>query len=161
MRDQRVPLAELWGGTEELADRIAGGAAAGLALERAVLARRPAAPAGVIPWLVARLRAGDQVAVVADAAGLSPRQLLRLSNAAFGYGPKTLARVLRVTQALELARAGRRFADVAATTGFADQAHLAREVKAMTGLTLRGLVGPAQSGAKRSTPLPSGSRNVA
>ncbi|OMI40139.1 AraC family transcription regulator [Streptomyces sparsogenes DSM 40356] len=60
----------------------------------------------------------------------------RRSLAAFGYGPKTLARVLRLNRALDAARAGTAFAEVAALAGYADQAHLAREVKALTGVPL-------------------------
>ncbi|WP_143615380.1 helix-turn-helix domain-containing protein, partial [Streptomyces sparsogenes] len=62
--------------------------------------------------------------------------LHRRSLAAFGYGPKTLARVLRLNRALDAARAGTAFAEVAALAGYADQAHLAREVKALTGVPL-------------------------
>jgi AraC-type DNA-binding domain-containing proteins len=72
--------------------------------------------------------------------GLSPRQLHRRSLDAFGYGPKTLARVLRLNRALTLARAGVELADVAATTGYADQAHFARDVRELTGTTARALL---------------------
>ncbi|KOG88852.1 hypothetical protein ADK38_17510 [Streptomyces varsoviensis] len=84
-------------------------------------------------------------------------------------GPKTLARVLRMNRALESARAGRPYAEVAAEAGYADQAHLAREVKSLAGVPLGVLLRgapaagdqPAGSGAKRSTPLPSGSWTMA
>ena len=49
---------------------------------------------------------------------------------------KTLARVLRLRRALALARAGTPFATVAVRAGYADQAHLARDVKALTGVPL-------------------------
>lgn len=64
---------------------------------------------------------------------LSERQLHRLSLDAFGYGPKTLTRVLRLVRALDLARSGMPYAQVAARAGYADQAHLAREVKSLAG----------------------------
>ncbi|MGW5695942.1 helix-turn-helix domain-containing protein, partial [Streptomyces asiaticus] len=64
------------------------------------------------------------------------RQLHRRSLAAFGYGPKTLGRVLRLNRALDLARTGLPFAEVAATAGYADQAHLARDVRALAGVPL-------------------------
>jgi AraC-like DNA-binding protein len=54
---------------------------------------------------------------------------------AFGYGPKMLARVLRMNAALDRARAGLALAEVAAVSGYADQAHLTREVKALAGVT--------------------------
>ncbi|WP_461029927.1 helix-turn-helix domain-containing protein, partial [Streptomyces sparsus] len=68
------------------------------------------------------------------------RQLHRRAVRAFGYGPKTLARVLRLERALTLARAGLPFARVAADAGYADQAHLAREVKALAGVPLTTLL---------------------
>jgi AraC-like DNA-binding protein len=73
---------------------------------------------------------------VACEVGLSERQLLRRSLASFGYGPKTLARVLRMERALALATGGMPAADVAASVGYADQAHLSREVKALAGVSL-------------------------
>ena len=60
----------------------------------------------------------------------------RRSLAAFGYGPKTLARILRFQRALALARAGTPLAEVAVRSGYADQAHLAREVRALAGVPL-------------------------
>ena len=64
----------------------------------------------------------------------------RRSNAAFGYGPKTLARVFRMQRAVGLARSGSPFATVSAEVGYADQAHLAREVRALAGVPLGELV---------------------
>lgn len=75
--------------------------------------------------------------------GLSERQLHRRSLAAFGYGPKTLARVLRLVRALRLVREGVPPASVAVTTGYADQAHLSREVGALTGTQLSVLLSGA------------------
>jgi AraC-like DNA-binding protein len=43
-------------------------------------------------------------------------------------------------RALALARAGTPLATVAATAGYADQAHLAREVKDLAGIPLRALI---------------------
>ena len=102
--------------------------------------------------------AGRSVAEVADEVGFSERQLQRRSLASFGYGPKTLARVLRLQRALGLARQGSPLVDVAFAAGYGDQAHFAHEVRALTGQTASQLVGSA---ANRSTPLPSGSRIVA
>ena len=53
---------------------------------------------------------------------------------AFGYGPKMLDRVLWMNVALDHARTGLALADVAMLTGYADQAHFTRDVKALTGL---------------------------
>ena len=77
---------------------------------------------------------------LADAMGLSERQLHRRSLAAFGYGPKTLHRVLRFQNALRRARAGDDLARVAHECGYADQAHMARDVSALSGTTMTTLL---------------------
>ena len=53
----------------------------------------------------------------------------------FGYPPQQLGRVLRLNRVVALADAGHGWADIAASAGFADQAHLAREVLALSGLS--------------------------
>ena len=90
--------------------------------------------------LAGAARAGLPVGLAAERCGLSPRQLQRRSTSAFGYGPKTLHRILRLQRAVALARAGRPFATVSAEAGYADQAHLAREVRAMVGVPLSTLI---------------------
>ncbi len=150
LRDQRVPLADLWpaGEVRRLTERLHQAADPGAALEKIAAARlgppdpaiRPDLPDPLIAEVAARLRAGAPVAAVAEAVGLGERQLHRRSLAAFGYGPKTLARILRLHRALDLARAGTPFATVAATAGYADQAHLAREVKDLAGAPLSDLI---------------------
>jgi AraC-like DNA-binding protein len=140
LRDRRLPLDALWPAAEarRLAEKVAAAADPGAALESIAADRlaRVEPPDPAVAYIVARLRAGAPIAAVADAVGLSPRQLHRRSLAVFGYGPKTLARVLRLDGALRLARGGTPFATVAATAGYADQAHLARDVKALAGLPL-------------------------
>ena len=91
--------------------------------------------------VVDRLRRGDTVAATAAAVGLGERALHRRCRSAFGYGPKVLARILRLQRALAQARRGVPFATVAAGCGYADQAHLAREVRALTGTNLSRLAG--------------------
>jgi AraC-like DNA-binding protein len=142
VRDRRVPLEALWPGARarRLAERAAGDPVA--ALEAWVVGRvREAPPADPLPARVAgALAAGRPVAEVAGRTGLGERQLRRRCEAAFGYGPKTLARVLRLQRALELARAGTPFAAVAREAGYADQPHLSREVRALAGVPLGELV---------------------
>ncbi|MFI0814473.1 helix-turn-helix domain-containing protein [Streptomyces sp. NPDC021098] len=151
LRDQRVPLAALWPEAEVrgLAERAFYGASdgafggqVGRVLEAAALDRlrdtEPADP--VVGEVVAGLSGGRSVAEVARAVGLGARQLHRRSLAAFGYGPKTLGRVLRLNRALELARGGLPYAEVAVVAGYADQAHLAREVRGLAGVPLGGLL---------------------
>lgn len=163
LRNRRVPLAELWpaGRARELAGRLAaaretgdGSAVGGLGgaggigrvLEEAAGARLQDAgrhhDRGRTAAVAAALARGRPVAEVARAVALSERRLHRLSLDAFGYGPKTLTRVLRFVRALDLARSGMPRAQVAACAGYADQAHLAREVKALAGAPMGVLLAP-------------------
>jgi AraC-like DNA-binding protein len=72
-------------------------------------------------------------------AGLSERQLRRRFEAAVGYGPKTFQRIVRFQQWLQQARETsseqRSLSDLAAEAGYADQAHLTREVTRLAGLS--------------------------
>lgn len=137
LRNRRVRLADLWPAREArfLSDRIADAAHPASALEELTL-ERAEPPGALLRTLVSALAAGRPVAGTADELDLGARQLYRLSLDAFGYGPKTLARILRLQQALALARSGVTYAETAATSGFADQAHLSRDVREFTGLTL-------------------------
>jgi AraC-like DNA-binding protein len=106
----------------------------------------------------ARALDGDaSVAAIADALGCTPRSVHRRCLASFGYGPAVLRRVLRFRQAAALLRAGVSPAEVAAAAGYADQPHLSRETRALAGAS----PGQLARGAKRSTPLPSGSSTMA
>jgi AraC-like DNA-binding protein len=145
LRNQRIPLDDLWPGplVAELTERVARNGRPGQVLESVASARLVAAggPDPIAAPIVAEFTTGQDVAEVADTLGLGTRQLHRRSLALFGYGPKTLARILRMRRALDLARAGTPAAEVAFRTGYADQAHLSREVKSLAGVTLRILVG--------------------
>lgn len=140
LRDRRVPLAELWpaAAVRRLTTGVNSAAEPASGLEE--LALRLAAdtdpPDPLLRHLVTALDEGRPVAAAADELGLGARQLHRRSLAAFGYGPKTLARVLRLQRALGLAREGVPFAETAARAGFADQAHLARDVRELAGMPL-------------------------
>lgn len=68
--------------------------------------------------------------------GLSQRQLRRRCDAAVGYGPKTLQRVLRFRRflgRLDAAGADPDLAAIALAAGYADQAHLTRECTRLAG----------------------------
>jgi AraC-like DNA-binding protein len=165
LRDENVPLAELWGeeATARLEDALAGadGVAVQLALlERAVCERRAMAPAidPLVAAAVGRLGAGvggargrerearerslrePGVRELSDALGIGERQLLRRFRAAVGYGPKTLARVMRLQRFLAAARAdpgaaaGGGLGRLAIDVGYADQAHLSRDCRELAGL---------------------------
>ncbi|MEV6744779.1 AraC family transcriptional regulator [Streptomyces sp. NPDC051080] len=140
LRDRRVELSDLWPGdrvrvlTEQLAEaREPAAALEDIALRRAA---GTAPPDPLMRYVAERLDAGWSVADTAHRAGLGARQLHRRSLAAFGYGPKTLARVLRLQRALALARSGTPYAEAAVEAGCTDQAHLAREMRDLAGTTL-------------------------
>ncbi|MGW0581170.1 helix-turn-helix domain-containing protein [Streptomyces sp. NPDC002920] len=141
LRDRRVELADLWpaGEVSRLTGRLAAARHPATALEELAL-ERAAPPVPELRRLVTALADGRPVAVTADELGLGARQLHRRSLAAFGYGPKTLARILRMQSALRLARGGVPYADTATRTGYADQAHLSRDVREFTGTTLGDLL---------------------
>ncbi|WP_307789256.1 AraC family transcriptional regulator [Glycomyces salinus] len=145
--DSQVELDRLWGsGARELVDLAA---------------------AQSDPWRVAQLLAGvlsdrlgrhgpDRVAVaVAEALdrprppsiarlawemGFSERQLRRRVLAAAGYGPKTLEQILRFRRAVAASGPEPDWARIAAEQGYADQAHLSRQVRRWSGAAPRELV---------------------
>ena len=86
-------------------------------------------------YVVRMLDSGASVTQTADALGISERQLHRRSLVAFGYGPKLLARILRLQRALRSPYRATDLARVAADAGYADQPHLSRDVRALTGQT--------------------------
>lgn len=180
IRDRRVPLDSIVGAaTYRWATDIVAPAAhspAGRpALEAALESiagewfRLASSPDPMMARIVAHLRAGASVAATADAVGIGLRALHRRSLPALGYGPKTLAKIFRLNRALDLARIGTPLASVAATAGYADQAHLSREVKTLAGVPLRSLLGSATQAydsrpgndANSSTLFPSGSTIIA
>jgi AraC-like DNA-binding protein len=142
LRDLRVPLGNLWPlkRVRRLAEALDEAPDRAAVLEAALLAEGRS-PDPLAPHLLDRLRAGDTVAQLASEVGLSERQLHRRGLFLYGYGLKTLSRILRVNAALDLARGGMAFGAVAATAGYADQAHLAREVKALAGAPLGVILG--------------------
>ncbi|MEU2873444.1 helix-turn-helix transcriptional regulator [Streptomyces olivoreticuli] len=137
LRDRRVPLAQIWDGAlvRRLTGQIEETATPGLFLS-GLATGRTREPDPIVPEMLAGLAVGESVAACAARAGYSERQLHRRCRESFGYGLKTLSRVLRMNRAVELARRGRPFSEIAFAVGYADQAHLSREVKALAGVPL-------------------------
>ncbi|MFJ8851415.1 DUF6597 domain-containing transcriptional factor [Streptomyces sp. NPDC102437] len=170
LRDRRVDLADLWpsGRVRELTEQLAEAPDPAAELEAVALRRAAgtAPPDPLLRYVADRLDAGWSVADTAQRAGLGARRLHRRSLAAFGYGPKTLARILRLQRALALVRSGTPYAEAAVRAGCSDQAHLAREMRDLAGTTLtaylarHGLL-PQPLAANNDTAQPSGSRTVA
>jgi AraC-like DNA-binding protein len=144
LRDRRVALGELWPGrvVEEMTDRIGSGEPASEVLEQAVRTRlaelpRPDPRVGEI---VAQVIAGRSVTTAASAIGQSDRHLRRLAAHAFGYSTKTLQRILRFQLTLSLVRGGDALATAAYRAGYADQAHMSRDVKELAGLPMTAIL---------------------
>jgi transcriptional regulator GlxA family with amidase domain len=143
LRDRRVPLAEIWGAeTERLEEQLAGAASTGARrelLQRELLVRLPDAkqPDRTLAGAVEMLRANGlrRVDGLGEALGISERQLRRRFHAAVGYGPKMLARVLRLRRMLALSsRDGQvDLARLALDAGYADQAHMTAECSLVAG----------------------------
>lgn len=154
VRNERIPLESVWSArlVGELGERLSGHARPGAELERllareiARLIQSPDDAAALVRMVRGRLPVAD----IAERTGFSERQLRRRSHDAFGYGLATLSRVLRFQDALPRIRSGIPLADVAASCGYADQAHLSREVKGFAGVSPREL---APRGA-RPVPAP-------
>ncbi|MFI7532746.1 DUF6597 domain-containing transcriptional factor [Streptosporangium sp. NPDC049376] len=132
LRDARVPLDEL-GVLPGLTPRT-------MQETLAVRLREVPEPDPAAPAIAEALRTGRTVAQAAWELGLGERQLHRRSLRAFGYGPKTLQRVVRFQRALRLARRGTALAEVALASGYADQSHMANEVRRLAGVSLGGLL---------------------
>jgi AraC-like DNA-binding protein len=146
--DVASPLTEIWGRRAgSLAERVvvlADTATRVRCLDQALLAARPrAADARVRRAVRTLLRAPGpaDVAALASEAGVSERHLERAFVERVGMGPKRLGRIARLQRLLGcIARCpagddARPWAAIASELGFADQSHLAREVKALSGLT--------------------------
>jgi AraC-like DNA-binding protein len=88
-----------------------------------LVAAGPPRGTDLVAWLIAKL-------------GMSERTLRRRFLEAYGYGPKTLQRIQRFNAYLKLAQLGSETAAaLAAEAGYADQAHLIREARRLTGIT--------------------------
>ncbi len=145
LTDREVELAALGVAGDGLAERVA--EAPGLAARFAVL----------VAWLRARLagvaprdprvvhavtllsRTPASIAEVAAALGVSRQHLARAFRREVGVTPKVLARIARMQRAAAALGGGGGervpLARLAVELGYFDQAHLANELRALTGLT--------------------------
>lgn len=138
-----VGLADLCAG--DWGDRLAG--AAGWSARFAMLddllaerlARQGLDPAPEIAYAWRRLRASNGRVRIADLvaeSGMSHRSFIARFRRQVGVGPRVAARILRYERAMALlAQRPRSIAEVAAASGYSDQAHLDREFAALVGRT--------------------------
>jgi AraC-like DNA-binding protein len=82
-----------------------------------------------------RLLASLPVGTAAEQLGITIRQLRRILISNVGLAPKPYQRVVRFQRFLAAAECGQGLAAAAAVAGYADQAHLTREVRALTAAT--------------------------
>ncbi|MGH8876980.1 MAG: DUF6597 domain-containing transcriptional factor [Stackebrandtia sp.] len=139
--NRQVDLAELWGSeVAVLADGIAGQEPwrAAARLTEALGARlhryQPEAMVVAVAERLDQPRPPDMKTLAWDL-GYSERQLRRRIVTATGYGPKTLEQILRFRRTLAAADGATVWARVAAEQGYADQAHLTRQVRRWSHLT--------------------------
>jgi AraC-like DNA-binding protein len=136
LRDVSPDAAEVLGRdlATALLDQLAAGAdphvlLLGVLQSRGV--REPDPLVGAAVTSLARPRA--RVGPVAAELGVSVRQLQRRVNDAVGYGPKMLARVLRLRRLQVLAP--RPLVELALDAGYADQSHMTAEVTRLAGIS--------------------------
>ena len=145
LRDARVPLDAVWQDDGRVLEQrldAADDPVAELLLALGARARASQRPDPLVRAAVDEL-ADPRVWVHALAGdlGVSARQLRRRRfESAVGYGPKRLARVLRLERALAAARGGEELAEAAAGAGYADQAHFTHDCRALAGVSPQRLV---------------------
>jgi AraC-like DNA-binding protein len=142
------PLEDLWGSEarrlsdwlseaatpEEIAERLEGA----LALRVANIDPPDDVPLAIFRHVASNTRSASSVMprLIRDL-GVAERTIRRRCMDAFGFGPKTLDRILRFQCFLDLA--GRAdstdMASLAVAAGYSDQAHLSRETQWMAGVT--------------------------
>ncbi|MBI3792045.1 MAG: helix-turn-helix domain-containing protein [Gemmatimonadetes bacterium] len=138
-----------------------------IALLGAALARHHASRAGAdarvvraVERLVASHGTAD-VGALAREVATTPRHLQRLFARDVGVSPKHLARIRRVQHVFAAWRdRPRAWAQVAAECGYVDQAHLARDMRAIAGGAPAGLVASMTAFTRAFTPLGTGARRV-
>ncbi len=139
LRDARIPLQDVWDDDgRRLDERLDHSEDRVRSLLGALGARVPqiAPPDPLVRAAVLRLQEPRaRVEALAAELEVSARQLRRRFETAVGYGPKRLARVLRLARALGAARAGEDLARAAAAGGYADQAHFAHDCRALAGVS--------------------------
>jgi AraC-like DNA-binding protein len=149
LTNRSVPLEELLPGVETLTARLRDvpGWDARFDLVESFLGRRlegSTPPPRELEWAWRQLMlSGGRVRVraLAHELGWSPRRLINRFRDYVGLPPKAAARVIRFDRAVTALSSGTpQIAEVAAACGYADQAHLAREVKSLTGVSLGVLV---------------------
>ncbi len=156
LRDGRAPLEAVWGRRAvrqlEESDGVDSPGLMLQALQETLVKRLPPATSAdrLLPAVMA-WAAQPQPATLdglAHELAVAERTLRRRVEELVGYGPKALHRVLRFQGMLRLTSHADSLADLAAAAGYADQAHMTRECRRLSGLTPAQLL-PGWSGDAR------------
>jgi len=137
LRDAQPTAADVLGRdvAAALEELLAAGADPHAELVRALTLRGVSEPDPLVSAAVRALgRPRARVDAVASQIGFSERQLQRRIADAVGYGPKMLARVLRLRR-LQALSGDAPLAQRALDAGYADQAHMTAEVTRLTGVS--------------------------
>ncbi|MET9325904.1 helix-turn-helix domain-containing protein [Tsukamurella sp. NPDC003166] len=127
--------AELYGRVAAAADAQREAVAATVLAGHAV-SDREVQPDAAAAWSYLAARSGAvTVAELTERSGWSARYLAMKFTAEFGMGIKQAARLMRFDAARRELEAGIPAADVAVRRGYADQAHLSRDVRSFLGLS--------------------------
>jgi len=156
LTDQDIPLSELWrpalvdDTTERLREERS--PVRRVAIAQSLIASRFKSmrqPDPIAHHAVSHLTSGraHRIEDLARDIGISERQLHRRFVASVGYSPKTFQRIVRFQKLLALADADARspLGDVSLAAGYADQAHMTREVVEFAGVTPAALLGTVAS----------------
>ncbi|APO96034.1 helix-turn-helix domain-containing protein [Xanthomonas vesicatoria] len=142
LADQRVALDTLWGARgSHWQQRLREGGDALPTLH--ALCRQHSVPVDrQMAWIFAQLadHAALRVPALCAVLGISERQLRRRCHVAFGYGPKTLQRILRLQRFLRLAGHYSTLTAAALEAGYGDAPHLVRDARQLASLSPRELV---------------------
>ena len=139
-----VPLEDVWGRDAARAEgrlRAAASWDERFTIARDILGRRlearpPVDPEVAHAWRRTLARRGRvRVDGLADEVGWSRKRLWSRFRSQLGITPKRAAQLVRFDHAAHLLAAGHCAAGVAVESGYVDQSHLTREVKAFAGLT--------------------------
>lgn len=146
LAERHTSLHDLWedAAATRLHDRLleAPTASARLLVLEAELTSRLAGSTRLHPLVactLARLhdRPTTPIALLASSAGYTQRRLLDLFRQDVGLAPKRYARLVHLQRALPQLAEGARAIDVSTNARYADESHLHRELREVTGLSVR------------------------
>ncbi|WP_250003962.1 helix-turn-helix domain-containing protein [Actinoplanes sp. M2I2] len=133
----RLGAAGGWGERFDLLEAVLEAALQGLGAGVRLRGARSVTPEPAVLTAWRRLQSDSRPTVerLAGELGVTRRRLERGFRRHLGMSPATVARIARFQRVVGRLGAGAALSDAAADSGYADHPHLARETRAMTGLT--------------------------